>query len=183
MFPTIHHVCLELQSNFRLCSSEAGYTSSSCRPEEHINGLVQERRNSSALAVELRLSYTNPWYRLVLKLLSNTKGAVAAWSSFRADIENWVLKLFFAEQILLPFCLHFMNTRTGVKASHDLCWTHACLTSCVCSYAPCMNDHTLTHQGWDKMAHIPQIKLASNDFAYFSRLFLYFNVIRCATSL
>ena len=26
----------------------------------HINGLVQERRNSSALAMELRLSYTNP---------------------------------------------------------------------------------------------------------------------------
>ena len=26
----------------------------------HLDGLVQERRNSSALAMELRLSYTNP---------------------------------------------------------------------------------------------------------------------------
>ena len=26
----------------------------------HIDGLVQKRRNSSALAMELRLSYTNP---------------------------------------------------------------------------------------------------------------------------
>ena len=26
----------------------------------HIDGLVQERRNSSALAMELRLSWTNP---------------------------------------------------------------------------------------------------------------------------
>ena len=28
--------------------------------EEYIDGLVQERRNSSALAMELRLSCTNP---------------------------------------------------------------------------------------------------------------------------
>ena len=28
----------------------------------YINGLVQERHNSSALAMELRLSYTNPIY-------------------------------------------------------------------------------------------------------------------------
>ena len=28
--------------------------------QEHSDGLVQERRNSSALAMELRLSYTNP---------------------------------------------------------------------------------------------------------------------------
>ena len=27
-----------------------------------INELVQERRNSSALAMELHLSYINPWY-------------------------------------------------------------------------------------------------------------------------
>ena len=27
---------------------------------DYIDGLVQERRNSSALAMELRLSYTNP---------------------------------------------------------------------------------------------------------------------------
>ena len=27
---------------------------------DHIDGLVQERRNSSAVAMELRLSYTNP---------------------------------------------------------------------------------------------------------------------------
>ena len=27
---------------------------------DHIHGFVQERRNSSALAMELRLSYTNP---------------------------------------------------------------------------------------------------------------------------
>ena len=34
------------------------------RPMIQINGLVQERRNSSALAMELRLSYTNPskWF-------------------------------------------------------------------------------------------------------------------------
>ena len=28
----------------------------------HINGLVQERHNSSALAMELHLSCTDPWY-------------------------------------------------------------------------------------------------------------------------
>ena len=28
--------------------------------DKHIDGLVQERRNSSALLMELRLSYTNP---------------------------------------------------------------------------------------------------------------------------
>ena len=32
----------------------------SCRISHDIDGLVQERRNSSALAMELRLSYTNP---------------------------------------------------------------------------------------------------------------------------
>ena len=32
--------------------------------EDHVDGLVQERRNSSALAMELRLSCTSPsiWY-------------------------------------------------------------------------------------------------------------------------
>ena len=32
----------------------------------HFDGLVLERRNSSALAVELRLSWTNPWSCLIL---------------------------------------------------------------------------------------------------------------------
>ena len=36
---------------------------------EHINGLVQERRNSSALAMELRLSCTNPWMSCVFLAL------------------------------------------------------------------------------------------------------------------
>ena len=36
---------------------------------EHIDGLVQEKRNFSALAVELRLSCINPsiWYRPAIK--------------------------------------------------------------------------------------------------------------------
>ena len=41
--PLLHHVCLN------------------CVPS-HIDGLVQERRNSIANALELGLSYTNPWY-------------------------------------------------------------------------------------------------------------------------
>ena len=36
----------------------------------HIHGLVQERRNSSALAMELRLSFTNP---LISKVSENLK--------------------------------------------------------------------------------------------------------------
>ena len=32
----------------------------------HIDGLVQERRNSSALAMELRLSCTNPSIRIAI---------------------------------------------------------------------------------------------------------------------
>ena len=37
------------------------------KQEEHIDGLVQERRNSSALAMELRLSCINPsiWFHMV----------------------------------------------------------------------------------------------------------------------
>ena len=31
-----------------------------CDDEDHFDGLVQERRNFSALAMELRLSCTNP---------------------------------------------------------------------------------------------------------------------------
>ena len=36
---------------------------------EQFDGLVQERRNSSALAMELRLSYTNPsgWYYVTFR--------------------------------------------------------------------------------------------------------------------
>ena len=38
----------------------------------YIDGLVQERRNSGALAMELRLSWTNPYICLSL-LLANQK--------------------------------------------------------------------------------------------------------------
>ena len=42
----------------------------------HIDGLVQERRNSSALAMELCLSYTKPsisYWHIVAKSLCMTK--------------------------------------------------------------------------------------------------------------
>ena len=32
-----------------------------CFEPNHVDGLVQERRNSSAFAMELRLSCTDPW--------------------------------------------------------------------------------------------------------------------------
>ena len=36
------------------------YLSVTSQWDNHIDGLVQERRNSSALAMELRFSYINP---------------------------------------------------------------------------------------------------------------------------
>ena len=43
----------------------------------HIDGLVQERRNSSALAMELRLSCTNPsiWRTKIMNVFSGDTGA------------------------------------------------------------------------------------------------------------
>ena len=48
----------DVMSRYQWCLCEAGSFSSSMK--EDFNGLVQERRNSSALAMELRLSCTNP---------------------------------------------------------------------------------------------------------------------------
>ena len=49
-------------------STENGLVWLVCISRAHVDGLVQERRNSSALATELRLSFTNPaicsWYLL-----------------------------------------------------------------------------------------------------------------------
>ena len=56
-----------------------------------IDGLVQERRNSSALAMELRLSYTNPSKH-------NLQGAKSFWRIFTISLkameyslENWTM--------------------------------------------------------------------------------------------
>ena len=50
------------------------------------DGLVQERRNSSALAMELRLSCTNPWRRFV-------SGFPSQWTR---NSELWVFSLWLA---------------------------------------------------------------------------------------
>ena len=60
--------CLKVQIRHYLCDSLfAALLSINTRLQQyHSDGLVQERRNSSALAMELRLSCTNPSIQLFL---------------------------------------------------------------------------------------------------------------------
>ena len=51
----------------------------------HIDGLVQERRNSTANALELRLSYTNPTISVTK---SNTMGSWYRWLSVRPHCQR-----------------------------------------------------------------------------------------------
>ena len=55
--------------------------STSCVADMYIDGLVQERRNSSALAMELRLSCTNPsicnWLTKITSMKMNAKSDTA----------------------------------------------------------------------------------------------------------
>ena len=69
----LRHICKTL--NFipfiSVYLSSASHEWDACTIHEYIDGLVQERRNSSALAVELHLSCTNPvisyqWYFVVV---------------------------------------------------------------------------------------------------------------------
>ena len=53
-----HQVLLGLLSEKIVCHTTGHWSVSLCR--RHVDGLVQERRNSSALAVELSLSCINP---------------------------------------------------------------------------------------------------------------------------
>ena len=52
-------VCVPFDINAKLIYKRMPFQTS-LNPSYHIDGLMQERRNSSANELELRLSYTNP---------------------------------------------------------------------------------------------------------------------------
>ena len=55
----------------------------SCKMQTHIDGLVQERRNSSALALELRLSCTNPFIFAFCKINTSWQVLIFPFCSFQ----------------------------------------------------------------------------------------------------
>ena len=77
---------------------------SHCGQKEHIDGLVQERRNSSASAMELRLSCTNPWIHVSLNgeqtlIKFKSKYADAHLSTCQYAFEKWQEKSVYRESI------------------------------------------------------------------------------------
>ena len=65
--------------------------------QNDIKGLVQERRNSSALAMELRLSCTNP---LILSLLRHLKPFLLPWKHLQNMADCYTINL------LPDCCMH-----------------------------------------------------------------------------
>ena len=84
-------------------------------PSDHVDGLVQERRNSSALAMELRLSSTNPSMWLCL-----TKGLAmfsAYWNYWHLSfIYKIIIRYVMLYNIILLSCRFYKHhTHFGVN--------------------------------------------------------------------
>ena len=57
---------------------------------EHIDGLVQERRNSSALAMELRLSWTNPVCMNIFRISYQFLAWRSGWNPSSWKTRTWL---------------------------------------------------------------------------------------------
>ena len=95
----------------------------------HIDGLVQERRNSSASAMELRLSCTNPSiYRYVIVFihLLNQHYHSSYWYIF---IWHQNLHIFVFISYCWPLCWWFIRIKTF--ACYFVCFTCKVIHACV----------------------------------------------------
>ena len=130
--------------------------------KQQIDGLVQERRNSSALAVELRLSCINPskchsvkyihlyiifqWeirplvsiYHQNLMTFDSKVKAVNLWLGMvrrlLCHLTNLVLlNLIFSNINLCLFFLSFLNRRVGTGSSNPSSWKTRFSLSCIVS--------------------------------------------------
>ena len=103
-------------------------TQSNGRRVLHIDGLVQDRRNSSALAMEVRLSCTNPSiYLVILKWQvehrldsQQTPHTSPSWESYGVFIESILEKIDCV--VIEPHCISWMreSDRLVLQASLTL---------------------------------------------------------------
>ena len=85
----------------------------SCRVEPYIDGLVQERRNSIANALELRLSCTNRsiWMMMKTTVATSAKGHDRSWLM---KMREWLFpELLVAENGLLDSVTHTIDVLFG----------------------------------------------------------------------
>ena len=83
----------------------------------HFDGLVQERCNSSALAMELHLSCTNPsTYALELGLSCTNP---STWRLGTHKYSQWVLDLQMS-------CIHLYTWQGTLESSHNNDWPLSC---------------------------------------------------------
>ena len=124
-------------SKFKLINQTCITQWSSPQPNSQIDGLVQKRHNSSALAMEWRLSCTNPSKRkycinYVLTVLSISAVTISSlaeykgvrpqrsWNSTLNQLYFWLQKVGFVEWVLKPLVLWAQPQVPRLHGNHQM---------------------------------------------------------------
>ena len=99
----------------------------------YVNGLVQERRNSSALAMELRLSCTNPsiWNITFIFDLTHCSPVVMMPVKYECDSTNLILYFYKSKIIQTEKLVDFSTPTPGVS---QFIWRIWCKTTKISGY-------------------------------------------------